>query len=571
MLRTHHCGQLQLTDQGKEVILSGWVQTLRNKGYLIWIDLRDRYGITQIVCVQDITHPYIFEKAKNLTREDVISVKGTVTPRKSPNPHLATGQIEIAPTALEVLNKAKLPPFTIEDHTDGGSELRMQYRYLDLRRKPLQQNLIFRHQVNTHIRSYLNQKQFIEIETPALIKSTPEGARDFLVPADTQAKKQLYYALPQSPQTLKQLLMIAGMDRYYQLVKCFRNEDLRADRQPEFTQLDCELSFVTQEDIITLFEGLIQHLFQTTKHIALPQFTRMPYRQAIELYGTDKPDLRWGMPFVDFTHLAKGKGFTTFDQAEKIIGITLPQGAQLSRKQIDHLTEFVKKPHIAASGLAYIKYLADGNIRSPLEKWYQQQELQQWVQKSKAQKNSLILMLAGEKATTYQALSLLRIHTGKTHLPHLSKNFMPLWVTDFPLLTWDSEAGRYEAMHHPFTAPKATDLPLLATHPSQVQAQSYDIVINGTEIGGGSVRIHQKYLQLQILKLLGFSTQQAHQQFGFLLEALSYGTPPHAGIAFGLDRLCMILGEGTSIRDYIAFPKNNAGRDVMLDAPSALI
>ena len=566
MLRTHTCGELRLHDEGKNVKLCGWLQTIRNKGRLVWLDLRDRYGITQLVLEQGITPQSTFEQVKKLAREYVLCVEGSVHSRKDANPKLTTGSIEVVLTALKVLNTSQLPPFLIEDSTDGGSELRMRYRYLDLRRRPLQKNLQLRHRFTKLIRNYLDEKNFIEIDTPSLIKSTPEGARDFVVPVG----KGFYYALPQSPQSLKQLLMISGMDRYYQIVKCFRHEDLRADRQPEFTQLDCELSFVDQEDILQLFEGLIKHLFAEAKQVALPKFYRMTYQEAREKYGTDKPDLRWGMPFIDFKQLAQGQDFTPFDQAEIVSGICLKQGARLSRREIDTLVDFVKKPAIGAKGLVYVKYDQAGNITSSVQKWYQKACLAKWLQKANATQGDMLLLLSGQAESTRQALSDLRVHVGKMYCPHLQDTFSPLWVVNFPLVAWHEEEKRYHALHHPFTAPQPGHESMLDKEPDKVVAQAYDLIINGIEIGGGSVRIHDKHLQMKLFRLLGFSDQEAHKQFGFLLEALVYGAPPHAGIALGFDRLCMVLDQGTSIRDYIAFPKNNAGRDLMLNAPSYL-
>ncbi len=568
MLRTYTCGELTLAQKGKTAILCGWVQRIRDKGQLLWIDLRDRYGITQLVLEKNITPPTLFEQARKLGREYVIRVHGKVVARNTPNKHLATGNIEIQLTNLEVLNPAKLPPFLIEDITDGSQELRMQYRYLDLRRRPLLQNLQQRHQLQKHTRTYLDQQQFIEVETPLLIKSTPEGARDFLVPTHRQPKH--YYALPQSPQTLKQLLMIGGLDRYYQLVKCFRDEDLRSDRQPEFTQIDCELSFVNQEDIFTIFEGLVSHLFKKTKNIVLPPFIRMTYADAIKLYGTDKPDLRWGMPFVELTKQVKGQSFSLFDKADLIVAICVPQGAKLSRKQIDLLIHFVKQPPISVQGLVYAKYKEDNTFASSVRKWYSDAMLHTWFAIAKAKPGDLLLILAGNQSTTRQALSALRLEVAKIVKLKPSTPYATLWITDFPLLEWDKDTNRYQALHHPFTAPKQQDAYLLTNNPAKVRSQAYDMVINGIEIGGGSVRIHTKEIQAQIFELLGFSPQQAQEQFGFLMEALSYGAPPHAGIALGFDRLCMLLGGSSSIRDYIAFPKNNAGRDTMLNAPSKL-
>lgn len=569
MLRTHTCGELRLEHKGQKVVLCGWVQTIRNKGHLIWIDLRDRYGVVQLIAEKGRTAHGVFEQFKTLGREYVVRVEGYVVARSSANLELSTGDIEVSPFALEVLSQAARLPFSIEDPGDGGHALRMKYRYLDLRQKVLQANLQFRHQLTRHIRAYLDARQFIEIETPMLIRSTPEGARDFVVPRGEKGKK-LYYALPQSPQTLKQLLMIAGMDRYYQIVKCFRNEDLRADRQPEFTQVDCELSFVEQEDVLCLFEGLMQELFAVSKNISLPSFPRMTYAEAMERYGTDKPDLRWGMPFVDLIDLARGSGFRVFDEGEVVLGICLEKGARLTRKQIDGLTGFVKRPEVGMETLVYVKYSDEGEISSGMEKWYDKAMLERWLQRAKATKGDLLLILAGKREATVSALSSLRLEVGKTYCPHLAGGFAPLWVVDFPLLMWNDEKQRYYAAHHPFTAPKQEDHTLLLDRPGEVKAQAYDMVVNGVELAGGSVRIHDKALQMQIFKLLGFTEEDVQEKFGFFLEAFSYGTPVHAGIAIGFDRLCMMLGAGSSIREYIAFPKNNAGRDLMLDAPAEL-
>lgn len=569
MLRTHTCGQLRLEHQGENVRLCGWVQTIRDKGRLLWIDLRDRYGITQLVLEQGTTEATIFSQAKGLGREYVVCVQGVVVPRKNANPDLPTGDIELQLTSLKVINKSALPPFLIEDTTDGGAELRMKYRYLDLRRKPLQTNLAFRHQLTQHIRTYLDKRQFVEIETPMLIKSTPEGAKDFVVPVSGKDKR-LYYALPQSPQTLKQLLMVAGMDRYYQIVKSFRNEDLRADRQPEFTQIDCEMSFVEQEDILELFEGLIQELFLRIKSVALPRFPRMTCAEAMQRYGSDKPDLRWGMPFVDFTQLARGGGFKVFDDAQVVLGICVKKGARLSRKDIDGLTNFLRELDIGAKGVVYVRYDEDGGIGSSVQKWYDHDVLKGWLSEAKAERGDLLLMLSGEEGMVRSALSSLRIEVGKRYCVHLAQKFYPLWIVDFPLLSWSEEEGRYEAVHHPFTAPKQEDLSLLASSPQKAKAQAYDMVINGVEVAGGSIRIHNRDVQMQIFELLKIQEKEAEDNFGFLLKAFEYGAPPHGGIAFGFDRLCMMMDKGTSIRDYIAFPKNNAGRDTMLDAPAAL-
>lgn len=568
MTRTHTCGELRLENVGNEAILCGWVQRIRNKGGLLWIDLRDRYGVTQLIFEEGMANTALLEQARTLGREYVVQAKGNVVARSAQNPQMPTGDIEIQVKTLEVLNAAQTPPFLIEAETDGGEELRMQYRYLDLRRPPLQKNLILRHQVMQQIRNYLNEQQFLEMETPMLIKSTPEGARDFVVPSRLQPGQ--FYALPQSPQTLKQLLMVAGFDRYYQLVRCFRDEDLRADRQPEFTQLDCELSFVSQEDILGIFEGLVQHLFQHIKDVELPAFLRMTYAEAMRLYGSDKPDLRFGMPFGELTHLAQNQGFLVFDEAPLVVGICAPGCAGYTRKQLDALTDFVKQPQVGAKGLVYVKYNADGSFKSSADKFFGPDQLAAWAAVLQAQPGDLMLVLAGEPLRTRQALSALRLSIGEELGLRSQTQFAPLWVVDFPLLEWDEEGHRYHACHHPFTSPQPADVSLLDQAPEQVRAQAYDLVINGVEIGGGSVRICQRAMQEKLLQLLGFTPEEATQQFGFLLEALTYGAPPHGGIALGLDRLCAMLGGDESIRSFIAFPKNNAGRDVMLQAPAPI-
>lgn len=568
MTRTHTCGELRLDNVGTEVTLCGWVQRIRNKGGLLWLDLRDRYGVTQLIFEEGTTDAVLLENARALGREYVLQVQGHVIARSARNPQMLTGDIEVQVKALEVLNTAQTPPFLIETETDGGEELRMQYRYLDLRRTPLQKNLILRHQLMQQIRRYLNEQQFLEMETPMLIRSTPEGARDFVVPSRLQPGQ--FYALPQSPQTLKQLLMVAGFDRYYQLVRCFRDEDLRADRQPEFTQLDCELSFVAQEDILSIFEGLMRHLFQHTKEVELPTFPRMTYEEAMRLYGSDKPDLRFGMPFGELTHLAQQQGFPVFDEAQLVAGICAPGCAGYTRKQLDALTEFVKQPQVGARGLVYVKYNADESFKSSVDKFFGPDQLAAWAEVLQARPGDLMLILAGETAATRQALSALRLKMGDELGLRDPAQFAPLWVVDFPLLEWEEEGQRYHACHHPFTAPQPADIPLLDQAPEQVRAQAYDLVINGVEIGGGSVRICQRAMQEKLLQLLGFTPEEATQQFGFLLEALSYGAPPHGGIALGFDRLCAMLGGDESIRSFIAFPKNNAGRDVMLQAPAPI-
>ncbi|MDN3204821.1 aspartate--tRNA ligase [Algoriphagus sediminis] len=568
MLRTHNCGELRLDQVGSQVTLSGWVQRVRDKGGLIWVDLRDRYGLTQLIFEEGSTDPKLLEKAADLGREFVLQAKGEVIERTSKNPNLPTGEIEIKVTELEVLNPAKLPPFLIEDETDGGEELRMKYRYLDLRRNVIREKLQLRHRMMQETRKYMDSADFIEVETPVLIKSTPEGARDFIVPS--RVNQGEFYALPQSPQTFKQLLMVSGFDRYFQIVKCFRDEDLRADRQPEFTQIDCEMSFVDQEDILETFEGLTKHLFRTVRGIELEEVKRMSYANAMKWYGNDKPDLRFGMRFQELNDLMQGKGFGIFDQAEKILGICAVGAGTYTRKQLDALTDWVKRPQIGAKGLVYIKYNEDGTLKSTVGKFYSEDDLKQVAKRFDAQPGDLILILSGDTNPVRKQMSELRLKMGD-ELGLRDKNvFKPLWVVDFPLLEWDEETGRYHAMHHPFTSPKKEDIPLLDSNPGEVRANAYDLVINGVEIGGGSIRIHDKKTQSTMFKHLGFTSEEANEQFGFLMEAFEYGAPPHGGIAFGFDRLCAIFGGSDSIRDYIAFPKNNSGRDVMIDSPSAI-
>ena len=564
--RTHTCGELRLKHVGLTVNLCGWVQRVRNKGRLLWIDLRDRYGATQLIFEEGNANSALIQKARELGREYVVQVQGIVARKNISNPHILTGAVEVQVQVLEILNTSKTPPFLIETETDGGEELRMQYRYLDLRRPPLQNNLILRHQVMQATRAYLNQNHFLEIETPVLIKSTPEGARDFVVPSRMHPSH--FYALPQSPQILKQLLMVAGFDRYYQLAKCFRDEDLRADRQPEFTQIDCELSFTTQEDILVIFEGLVKYLFQHIKNITLPQFPRMAYAKAMQLYGTDKPDLRFGMPLVELTHLAQQRGFRLFDEAALVAGICAQGCSAYNRKQLDQLTDFVKQPQVGASGLVYVKYSADGSLKSSVGKFFDKDQLLAWVAAMNAQPGDLILVLAGETQTTRQALAALRLKMGNELGLRNKTQFAPLWVVDFPLLEWDQATKRYHARHHPFTSPRPADIHLLEKKPEEVHADAYDLVINGEEIGGGSMRICNRTVQEKLLYVLGFSLEEAAKQFGVLLEALEYGAPPHGGIALGLDRFCALLGSDESIRSFIAFPKNNAGRDVMLKTPA---
>jgi len=568
MYRTHDCGALSLEQLNQTVTLAGWVQKNRNKGFIVWIDLRDRYGITQLVFDEERTPKEVFETAQGLGREFVIQVKGSVIERESKNPNMATGAIEVLVEELSVLNTAKTPPFTIEDQTDGGEELRMQYRYLDLRRSPVKENLLFRHQVSMAVRNYLSKSGFIDVETPYLIKSTPEGARDFVVPS--RMNEGQFYALPQSPQTFKQLLMVGGLDKYFQIVKCFRDEDLRADRQPEFTQIDCEMTFVDQEAILSQFEGLTRHLLKEIKGIEVSNFPRMSYREAIKTYGNDKPDIRFGMTFKEFNALAQGKGFGVFDSQELVVGIAVPGAAEMSRKEIDALIDWVKRPQIGAKGLVYVKCNADGSFKSSADKFFTHDDLAAWAKHSEAQAGDLILILSGEVKATRNQLSALRMELAERLGLRNPKEFAPLWITDFPLLEWDEESKRFHAMHHPFTAPKPEHLEMLKTDPGAVKANAYDLVLNGNEIGGGSIRIHDQQLQSQMFDLLGFSKEEAQAQFGFLMDAFQYGAPPHGGIAFGLDRLVAILGGEETIRDFIAFPKNNAGRDVMIDAPAPL-
>ncbi|GAA4325358.1 aspartate--tRNA ligase [Mucilaginibacter gynuensis] len=567
MLRTHTCGELNISHLGQSVTLCGWVQKSRDLGGTTFIDVRDRYGLTQLVLNTD-TDASLREKGRELGREFVIKVSGKVLERSNKNLKIPTGEVEIAVHELEILNAAKIPPFLIEDETDGGEELRAKYRYLDLRRNPIRNNLVLRHKMGQEVRKYLDALNFIEVETPVLIKSTPEGARDFVVPSRMNAGE--FYALPQSPQTFKQLLMVSGFDRYFQIVKCFRDEDLRADRQPEFTQIDCELSFITQEDILNIFEGLTRHLFNTVKGIELGDFPRMQYADAMRLYGSDKPDVRFGMPFVELNDVVKGKNFSIFDNAELVVGINAKGCAEYTRKQIDELTEWLKRPQIGATGLIYCRYNTDGTLKSSVDKFYNEDELTNWAAAFEAEPGDLILILAGQTDKVRKQLNELRLEIGGRLGLRNKDTFAPLWVVDFPLLEWDEESGRYHAMHHPFTSPKPEDIAMLDTDPGNVRANAYDLVINGTEIGGGSIRIHEKGLQSLMFKHLGFSPEEAQKQFGFLLDAFEYGAPPHGGIAFGFDRLCSIFAGLDSIRDVIAFPKNNSGRDVMIDSPSTI-
>jgi aspartyl-tRNA synthetase len=567
MLRTHTCGELTISNLGETVTLCGWVQKSRDLGGTTFIDVRDRYGLTQLVLNTD-TDASLRETSRSLGREFVVKVTGTVLERTSKNPKMPTGEIEIGVTAIEVLNASKIPPFMIEDETDGGEELRAKYRYLDLRRNPIRNNLVLRHKMSQEIRKYLDGRDFIEVETPVLIKSTPEGARDFVVPSRMNPGE--FYALPQSPQTFKQLLMVSGFDRYFQIVKCFRDEDLRADRQPEFTQIDCEMSFITQEDILNMFEGLTHHLFKTIKGIDIGSVPRMQYADAMRLYGSDKPDLRFGMEFVELNDVVKGKGFSIFDNAELVVGINAKGCAEYTRKQIDELTEWLKRPQIGVTGMIYCRYNTDGMLKSSVDKFYNEDELTNWAAAFNAEPGDLILVLAGQTDKVRKQLNELRLEMG-SRLGLRDKNtFAPLWVLDFPLLEWDEETSRYHAMHHPFTSPKPEDIAMLDTQPGEVRANAYDLVINGTEIGGGSIRIHDRTLQSLMFKHLGFSPEEAQKQFGFLMDAFEYGAPPHGGLAFGLDRLVSIFAGLDSIRDVIAFPKNNSGRDVMIDTPSTL-
>jgi aspartyl-tRNA synthetase len=567
MLRTHTCGELNISHLGQSVTLCGWVQKSRDLGGTTFIDVRDRYGLTQLVFNTD-TNNALREKGRSLGREFVIQVTGRVLERSNKNLKIPTGEIEIAVDELEILNEAKIPPFLIEDETDGGEELRAKYRYLDLRRNPIRNNLVLRHKMAQEVRKYLSDLDFIEVETPVLIKSTPEGARDFVVPSRMNPGE--FYALPQSPQTFKQLLMVSGFDRYFQIVKCFRDEDLRADRQPEFTQIDCELSFVKQEDILNIFEGLTRQLFKAVKGIELDTFPRMQYADAMRLYGSDKPDTRFGMQFVELNDVVKGKGFSIFDNAELVVGINAKHCAIYTRKQLDELTDFIKRPQIGATGLIYCRYNTDSTLKSSVDKFYSEDELTNWAAAFEAGPGDLMLVLAGQADKVRKQLNELRLEMG-TRLGLRSKDdFSPLWVVDFPLLEWDEETERYHAMHHPFTSPKPEDIPMLDTDPKNVRANAYDLVINGTEIGGGSIRIHDRALQALMFKHLGFSQEEAQKQFGFLMDAFEYGAPPHGGIAFGFDRLASIFAGLDSIRDVIAFPKNNSGRDVMIDSPSTI-
>ena len=568
MYRTHTNGQLRAADINKEVTLAGWVQKTRDKGFMVWVDLRDRYGITQLIFDEERTPKEMMQTASQLGREFVIQVTGTVIERESKNSNLPTGDIEILVSEISILNKSLTPPFTIEDETDGGEDLRMKYRYLDIRRKPVRENLVFRHKVTMAVRNYLSEKEFIEVETPYLIKSTPEGARDFVVPS--RMNEGQFYALPQSPQTFKQLLMVGGMDKYFQIVKCFRDEDLRADRQPEFTQIDCEMAFIDQEDILNTFEGLTRHLLKEINGVELGDFPRMQYDDAMRIYGNDKPDIRFGMKFGELNEVAQHKDFGVFNNAELVVGIAVPGGNSYTRKEIDTLIDWVKRPQVGALGMVYSRCNDDGTYKSSVDKFYNQEDLAKWAEVTGASAGDLICVLSGDTTKVRAQLSALRMELAERLGLRKADEFAPLWVVDFPLLELDEETGHYHAMHHPFTSPKPGQLELLDTNPGEVKANAYDLVLNGNEIGGGSIRIHDKKTQAIMLKHLGFSEAEAKAQFGFLMDAFEYGAPPHGGIAFGLDRLVAILGGQETIRDFIAFPKNNSGRDVMIDAPAPL-
>ena len=568
MYRSHTCGELRLENVGAEVTLSGWVQRVRKLGGMTFVDLRDRYGITQLV-IDDKASQDLIDTANHLGREYVIQVKGKVVERASKNAKIPTGEVEVVLNAIDILNRSELPPFTIEDDTDGGDEIRMKYRYLDLRRNPLKKALALRHRMAQEVRNYLDAQNFMEIETPYLIKSTPEGARDFVVPS--RMNQGEFYALPQSPQTFKQLLMVAGYDRYFQIVRCFRDEDLRADRQPEFTQIDCEMAFVERDDVLNLFEGMAKQLFKNVLNIEFTeQFPRMSYADAMKFYGSDKPDIRFGMRFVDITTETKGHDFVVFDSAEYVGGIVAQGAAEYTRKQLDELTKFVQKPQVGAKGLVYIRYNADGSIKSSIDKFFGEQDLKTLAQKMGAKEGDLILILAGDQKKTLSALNDLRLEMGNQLGLRNNHTFAPLWVVDFPLLEWDDDTQRFYAMHHPFTSPKLEDLELFNTDPGKVRANAYDFVVNGVEIGGGSIRIHDSKVQEKMFDILGFTKEEAEKQFGFLTNAFKFGAPPHGGIAFGFDRWCAIFGGSDSIRDYIAFPKNNSGRDMMIDSPSTI-
>ena len=568
MYRSHNCGELRINDLNKEVKLSGWVQKVRDKGFIMWVDLRDRYGVTQLIFDQERTPFNVIDLAKTLGREFVINITGSVIERNSKNDLMSTGDIEVLVSELKILNSSITPPFTIEDESDGGEELRMKYRYLDIRREPVKNNLILRHKITQQVRTYLSDNSFIEVETPYLIKSTPEGARDFVVPSRMNPGE--FYALPQSPQTFKQLLMVAGMDKYFQIVKCFRDEDLRADRQPEFTQIDCEMAFVSQEDILNTFEDLIKHLFQKVKNIKLDKFPVMTYDDVVQKYGTDKPDLRYDMKFIELNDLAKNRDFNVFNNSELVVGFMIEGGNSFTRKDIDKYTDWVKRPQIGAGGLAYLRILEDGTYKSSVDKFYDQSDLENWANKAGAKQGDILFILSGDKDKVRTQLGALRVHVADNLGLKNPEEFKPLWVVDFPLLEWDEETGAFHAMHHPFTSPKPEQLDLIDSDPAAVRADAYDLVLNGNEIGGGSIRIHDKKIQQRMFDCLGFTKEEAEKQFGFLMNAFEYGAPPHGGIAFGLDRLVAIMGGNEIIRDFIAFPKNNSGRDVMIDSPSTV-
>ena len=568
MYRTHTNGQLRAQDIQQEVTLSGWVQKTRDKGFMVWVDLRDRYGVTQLIFDAQRTEKSMMEQAQKLGREFVIQVSGTVIERESKNPNMPTGDIEILVSKVTILNASLTPPFTIEDTTDGGEDLRMKYRYLDIRRNPVRENLLFRHKVSMAVRNYLSEQGFVDVETPYLIKSTPEGARDFVVPS--RMNQGQFYALPQSPQTFKQLLMVGGLDKYFQIVKCFRDEDLRADRQPEFTQIDCEMAFVEQEDILNTFEGLTRHLLKEIKGVEVGAFPRMQYDDAMRLYGNDKPDIRFGMEFGELNQVAKHKEFNVFNTAELVVGIAVSGANSFTRKEIDKLIDWVRRPQVGALGMVYCRCNDDGSFKSSVDKFYNQEDLAKWAEATGANPGDLIFVLSGQTNKVRAQLSALRMELAERLSLRKPDEFAPLWVVDFPLLELDEQTGNYHAMHHPFTSPKPGQLELLETAPGKVKANAYDLVLNGNEIGGGSIRIHDKQTQAIMLKHLGFSEQEAKEQFGFLMDAFEYGAPPHGGIAFGLDRLVAILGGQETIRDFIAFPKNNSGRDVMIDAPAPL-
>ena len=568
MYRSHNCGELRINDLNKEVKLSGWVQKVRDKGFIMWVDLRDRYGVTQLIFDQERTPSNVIDLAKTLGREFVINITGSVIERNSKNDIMSTGDIEVLVSELKILNSSITPPFTIEDESDGGEELRMKYRYLDIRREPVKNNLILRHKITQQVRTYLSDNSFIEVETPYLIKSTPEGARDFVVPSRMNPGE--FYALPQSPQTFKQLLMVAGMDKYFQIVKCFRDEDLRADRQPEFTQIDCEMAFVNQQDILNTFEDLVKHLFQKVKNIKLDKFPVMTYDDAVQKYGTDKPDLRYNMKFIELNDVAKNRDFNVFNNSELIVGFLIEGGNSFTRKDIDKYTDWVKRPQIGAGGLAYLRIQEDGTYKSSVDKFYDQSDLENWANKAGAKQGDILFILSGDKDKVRTQLGALRVHVADNLGLKNPEEFKPLWVVDFPLLEWDEETGAFHAMHHPFTSPKPEQIDLIDSDPAAVRADAYDLVLNGNEIGGGSIRIHDKKIQQRMFDCLGFTKEEAEKQFGFLMNAFEYGAPPHGGIAFGLDRLVAIMGGNEIIRDFIAFPKNNSGRDVMIDSPSTV-